>query len=87
MFWRLAVGVVLIVLIFKSSEALAAAYGIAVTGVMVISTALVAVVARYRWNWKRSSITRARGFVLFYLGDAISSRPLLAAPRTVSAVA
>ncbi len=50
----LAVGVVLIVLIFKSSDALAAAYGIAVTGVMVISTALVAVVARYRWNWKRS---------------------------------
>jgi KUP system potassium uptake protein len=52
----LAVGVVLIVLIFKSSEALAAAYGIAVTGVMVISTALVAVVARYRWNWKRSTV-------------------------------
>ena len=52
----LAVGVVLIVLIFKSSEALAAAYGIAVTGVMVISTALVAVVARYRWNWKRWTV-------------------------------
>jgi KUP system potassium uptake protein len=52
----LAVGVVLIVLIFKSSEALAAAYGIAVTGVMVISTALVAVVARYRWKWKRSTV-------------------------------
>ncbi len=52
----LAVGVVLIVLIFKSSDALAAAYGIAVTGVMVISTALVAVVARYRWNWKRSTV-------------------------------
>ena len=52
----LAVGVVLIVLIFRSSDALAAAYGIAVTGVMVISTALVAVVARYRWNWKRSTV-------------------------------
>ncbi len=38
----LCVGVVLIVLIFKSSDALAAAYGIAVTGVMVISTVLVA---------------------------------------------
>ena len=34
----LAIGVVLIVLIFKSSGALAAAYGIAVTGVMVIDT-------------------------------------------------
>ncbi|MFO1247106.1 MAG: potassium transporter Kup [Alphaproteobacteria bacterium] len=52
----LAVGVVLIVLIFKSSDALAAAYGIAVTGVMVISTALVAVVARYRWNWKWGAV-------------------------------
>jgi KUP system potassium uptake protein len=48
----LAIGVVLIVLIFKSSDALAAAYGIAVTGVMVISTFLVAVVARRQWKWK-----------------------------------
>ena len=49
----LCIGVVLIVLIFKSSDALAAAYGIAVTGVMVISTVLVAIVAIHRWKWKR----------------------------------
>jgi KUP system potassium uptake protein len=48
----LAIGVVLIVLIFKTSDALAAAYGIAVTGVMVISTFLVAIVAVRRWRWK-----------------------------------
>jgi KUP system potassium uptake protein len=48
----LAVGVVLIVLIFKTSDALAAAYGIAVTGVMVISTFLVGVVAVRRWRWR-----------------------------------
>lgn len=48
----LGVGVVLIVLIFKSSDALASAYGIAVTGVMVISTFLVAVVAAKKWGWK-----------------------------------
>ena len=48
----LCVGVVLIVLIFKSSDALATAYGIAVTGVMVISTLLVGVVAVHRWHWK-----------------------------------
>jgi KUP system potassium uptake protein len=47
----LCVGVVLIVLIFKSSDALATAYGIAVTGVMVISTLLVGVVAVHRWRW------------------------------------
>ncbi|HVV28120.1 MAG TPA: potassium transporter Kup [Rhizomicrobium sp.] len=59
----LAVGVVLIVLIFKSSDALAAAYGIAVTGVMVISTILVAVVARYRWKWKRSTAIAVFGLL------------------------
>ncbi len=48
----LCVGVVLITLIFKSSGRLATAYGIAVTGVMVISTILVGVVALYRWNWR-----------------------------------
>ncbi|MBN9554168.1 MAG: KUP/HAK/KT family potassium transporter, partial [Alphaproteobacteria bacterium] len=32
---------------------LAAAYGIAVTGVMVISTVLVAIVAVHRWRWSR----------------------------------
>ncbi len=48
----LAVGVVLIVLIFKTSDNLAAAYGIAVTGVMVISTFLVAVVAVRQWHWR-----------------------------------
>ena len=42
----LRVGVVLIVLIFKSSGALAAAYGIAVTGVMVIDTFNASLVAR-----------------------------------------
>jgi KUP system potassium uptake protein len=47
----LCIGVVLIVLIFRSSDSLAAAYGIAVTGVMVISTLLAAVVAVRRWKW------------------------------------
>src|SRR5471030_2969874 len=44
----LCIGVVLIVLIFKSSDALATAFGIAVTGVIVISTILVGMVAIYR---------------------------------------
>jgi KUP system potassium uptake protein len=47
----LCIGVVLIVLVFRSSDALAAAYGIAVTGVMVISTMLASVVALRRWKW------------------------------------
>jgi KUP system potassium uptake protein len=48
----LAVGVVLIVLVFKSSDALGTAYGIAVTGVMIISTFLVSVVAIKQWHWR-----------------------------------
>jgi KUP system potassium uptake protein len=47
----LAVGVVLIVLIFKSSGALTAAYGIAVTGVMVIDTFNAGIVAGKQWRW------------------------------------
>ena len=47
----LAIGVVLIVLIFKSSGALAAAYGIAVTGVMVIDTFNASLVAGKQWRW------------------------------------
>jgi len=49
----LCVGVVLIVLIFKSSNALAAAYGIAVTGVMFLSTLMVGLVAAKLWHWKK----------------------------------
>ncbi len=52
----LAVGVVLIVLIFKNSGALAAAYGIAVTGVMVIDTCNASIVAGKQWRWNRSVV-------------------------------
>jgi len=48
----LLVGVVLIVLIFRSSSALAAAYGIAVTGVMVIDTFHASLIAGRQWKWK-----------------------------------
>jgi KUP system potassium uptake protein len=47
----LLIGVVLIVLIFRSSSNLAAAYGIAVTGVMVIDTFHVSLVAARQWRW------------------------------------
>ena len=49
--WALFVAVVVLVLSFGSSEALAAAYGIAVTGTMSITTVLAFVVARRRWRW------------------------------------
>jgi KUP system potassium uptake protein len=40
-----------VVLAFRSSTALAAAYGIAVSTTMVITTLLLLVVARSRWSW------------------------------------
>jgi KUP system potassium uptake protein len=46
-------GVFLIMLLFRTSNNLAGAYGVAVTGLMVISTALVSIVARKQWNWPR----------------------------------
>ncbi len=49
----LMVGCLLLVLMFKNSSALSAAYGIAVTGTMAITSLLFAVVARTRWNWSK----------------------------------
>ncbi len=48
----LLVGVVLIVLIFRTSSALAAAYGIAVTGVMAIDTFHASLIATRQWQWQ-----------------------------------
>jgi len=61
----LGIGVILIVLIFKSSDALASAYGIAVTGVMVISTVLVGVVAYHRWGWSKWAVFGVFGVLGF----------------------
>jgi KUP system potassium uptake protein len=49
--WLLAVIVIALVLSFRSSDALAAAYGIAVSGTMLVTTLLLAEVARRRWGW------------------------------------
>lgn len=49
--WTLLIGVIWLVLTFRTSSALAAAYGIAVTGTMVITTLLAYEVARGKWNW------------------------------------
>lgn len=52
--WALFAGCALLVLGFRSSGALAAAYGIAVTGTMAITTAAFYVVAHHRWGWSRN---------------------------------
>ena len=47
----LMLGCLLLVVGFRSSSALAAAYGVAVTGTMAVTTALFYVIARRRWRW------------------------------------
>ncbi len=52
----LMIGCLLLVVSFQSSAALGAAYGIAVTGTMAITSLLFAVVARSRWNWSLAHV-------------------------------
>ena len=47
----LLIGVVFLVGVFKSSSALANAYGLSVTGTMVVTTSLAFVVTRGLWKW------------------------------------
>ncbi|SFK54685.1 potassium transporter Kup [Methylocapsa palsarum] len=47
----LLIGVLLLVLLFKNSSNLASAYGIAVTGTMVVTTMLAFVVVWKLWHW------------------------------------
>ena len=49
--WLLAIAVLGLVFGFRSSDALANAYGIAVAGDMLVTTLLVATVARGVWHW------------------------------------
>ena len=51
--WMLMLACVAIVLAFRTSDALASAFGLAVAGTMTITTVLFAVVARRRWGWVR----------------------------------
>lgn len=49
--WALMAGVILLVLGFESSGALASAYGVAVTGTMLCTTILVSSVMLLLWKW------------------------------------
>ena len=65
--WALMIMVLLLVLTFRSSSNLAAAYGIAVTGAMLIDTVLIAVVLILMWNWNR--ILSGALLLLFFAVD------------------
>ena len=65
--WSLMVMVILLVLFFQTSSNLAAAYGIAVTGAMLIDACLLSVVLFQLWKWKPWLAVPA--LALFFLVD------------------
>ncbi len=65
--WTLMAATVLLVLGFRSSSNLAAAYGVAVSATMVITTVLAYRVMRDRWRWHRLLALALSG--LFLVGD------------------
>jgi KUP system potassium uptake protein len=67
--WMLLFVILCIVLGFKSSDNLAAAYGIAVTATMVITTVLACVVMVKVWNWNKGLVALIiAGFMTVDLG-------------------
>ncbi|KKC24064.1 potassium transporter Kup [Sphingomonas sp. SRS2] len=50
--WLLLAGVMILILQFRNSSAMAAAYGIAVTGTMVVTTCLAFIVIWKLWQWR-----------------------------------
>jgi KUP system potassium uptake protein len=62
--WTLYLAVVALVIGFKNSSNLAAAYGIAVTGTMLIDTILVAFVMVLMWRWHWSAVAVVAGSLL-----------------------
>jgi KUP system potassium uptake protein len=62
--WALMVATIVLVLEFRTSSNLAAAYGVAVTSTMVITTALAYFVARHRWGF---SLPASLGITAFFL--------------------
>lgn len=67
--WLLLISIIMLVLEFRSSSNLAAAYGIAVTGTMLITNLLAIAVAVRLWNWSPArAIFGALPFICIDLG-------------------
>lgn len=62
--WALFAGVIWLVLTFKNSSSLAAAYGVAVTLTMLMTTLLAYEVARRKWAWGKSKALIIFGAIL-----------------------
>jgi KUP system potassium uptake protein len=62
--WILMLATVFVVLIFKSSDRLAAAFGLAVSTTMAITTILFAALAKTRWKWSWTGVVAVAGIFL-----------------------
>ena len=62
--WILMVACLALVIGFRTSSNLAAAYGIAVTATMLITTILFGMLLVYSWNWSRPKALAVCGFFL-----------------------
>jgi len=62
--WTLALACLFLVVTFEESSKLAAAYGLAVTGTMAITSIVFYVVVRTKWGWSR---LRAVPLLVFFL--------------------
>lgn len=78
--WSLMAACIIVVLGFRSSGNLAAAYGVAVTSTMVITAIIFAVVARERWRWPMPVVVLVVGFFLLIDG-AFFGANLLKVPQ------
>ncbi len=66
--WSLMVACLGLVIAFGSSAAMAAAFGLSVTGTMFITTILFAAYAQVHWGWSRVAVWSVAGFILFIEG-------------------
>jgi KUP system potassium uptake protein len=71
--WGLLFMVTVLVLGFRESGRLASAYGIAVTGTMLITTAMLAVLVFQVWKWNRLLATGTIGLFLLVDGTYFAS--------------
>jgi KUP system potassium uptake protein len=72
----LAIGVLMLVLVFRSSNALASAYGIAVTGTFLCTNALAVFVFRRQFGWPRWKVIAIFGSfaivdLVFFLSNSL----------------
>ncbi len=71
--WAMLAAVVMVVLIFQTSSNLAAAYGIAVTGAMMVTTIAISIVMVKKWNWPWPVAAGVVGFFVVIEGFLLAA--------------